>query len=205
MTKDKDWFGGIPDGWPPEDEDQGEAAPEFVAPRPLGKRMGTEDMPVRTVPRIPGLFRGPRPGYPMRAVGKETLQAGVDVLHKIGVEVICCLLSDAEYFKYYGIDLLRYYRGQGFRVLRFPVPDFGVPRTPFMVRLCKEVTALLPKTKVYVHCSAGQGRTGLALNCLLEYRRLVEGKSLKKLDFGQETVEQANFLAVFRHTLSKTK
>jgi protein-tyrosine phosphatase len=54
-------------------------------------------------------------------------------------------------------------------VVRFPVPDFGVPGDPAAFRaLVLDILARLEQgSGVFVHCHAGLGRTGLVLACVL--------------------------------------
>ena len=175
-------------------EDYGIQPPEFDAP--VSKLI--------TVSVFPNFFRSPRPGYPAKTVSERVLQEGMDLFKAEGITDIFCLLTDGEYFKYYGKDLVKFYRKNHFTVHRFPIPDFGVPRVTFAYRMARSLDdALREGKKAVVHCSAGMGRTSLAINCLIEWVRFRDNRKITLFD--SQTCSQQSFLIQFRHFLRNKK
>jgi protein-tyrosine phosphatase len=159
---------------------------------------------VRPVVGQPNLFRAPRPGYPSKIVATKALKEALLAFKEDQITDIFVLLTDGEYFKYYGFDLLEFYRKNGFVVHRYPIPDFGVPRITFAYQMAKDMhNTLTAKKKALVHCSAGQGRTGLAINCLIEYRKASWKKKMVLLPM--EATSQTSFLIQFRYHLRRKK
>lgn len=165
--------------------------------------MDTETMRLRQIVSL-DVYRSSRPGYPRLNVARHTLDKAVNELRQYGISTVVCLLTDGESFKYYGLDLARFYRRNAkFNVHRFPIPDFGVPRTSFMLDMCREIDKHQKKLdRVLLHCSAGIGRTGMALNCYATYRELMYRESPIIFD-GSETTEQFNFQQMFRVHVKK--
>jgi protein-tyrosine phosphatase len=165
--------------------------------------VGNHALRIRKILPIRNLYRSPRPGYPQHIVPRSILDTAKDVLTKNKITVVVCLLTDGESYKYYDTDLVCFYKDLGLTVCRYPVPDFGTPRVSFMLELSEEIRVhLKSKRRVLVHCSAGQGRTSLALNCFGMYRAK-KGRA-KEVDFGgAENSQQDNFLTMFRQQLRK--
>lgn len=117
------------------------------------------------------LYRAARPGYPLDEVGRKAVAAAVAEWKDAGVTHVVCLLTDGEQLYYYGQDLVRLYQRNGLVVLRFPVPDHKPMRLALAERLCAQVAGILEsdKARVLVHCSAGCGRTSMALGCIASY------------------------------------
>jgi len=154
----------------------------------------------RLVKGFVNLYRGSRPGYPLVAVSDEVLSEALLSFKEDKITDIFCLLTDGEYFKYYGKDLLTVYQDNGYTVHRYPIPDFGVPRIVYAYNAVRDLDDTLREGKVvYVHCSAGMGRTGLILGCLTEWVRFRDKRRLK-VQSGENSI-QANFLIRFRQEL----
>jgi protein-tyrosine phosphatase len=161
---------------------------------------------VRTVSGVKNLYRSSRPGYPNQMIDRKTLLRDTKKFEKAGITTIFVLLCDGEYLKYYGLDLIEYYRGRKFKVHPFPIPDFGVPRIEFAHDLVLGIEkALKGGEKVLVHCSAGLGRTGLAINCLITKKNMARKKGRQIELVSSETGSQRNFLTTFKHHLSRKK
>jgi protein-tyrosine phosphatase len=107
------------------------------------------------------LLAGPMPHRP--------LEPSLRRIRDEGGTVVLCLLQDTDLPHEILDDLLGAYRGAGLEVLRFPVSDWGVPDDPdAFAALVSDLLARLQRGEgVFVHCHAGQGRTGIVLACLL--------------------------------------
>lgn len=107
---------------------------------------------------------------------------------------------------YPGIDLLEEYRAAGFRVLHFPIEDFSVPSSmEDFHRFIEQLDAALRETAVYLHCSAGIGRTGLAAAGLLVFLKQEPSEAIQEIrevrPGAVETRGQKEFLSRYREFL----
>jgi hypothetical protein len=88
-----------------------------------------------------------------------------------GADVLVSLMEDFEY-GYYGIpELLEGGSYGGLEILRFAIPDMGVPREAesqeFAIFIREVVSRLEAGKTVVVHCRGGLGRTGVVAACVL--------------------------------------
>ncbi len=87
---------------------------------------------------------------------------------QVGITTIILLASDDECMDKAGRNLRQLYGQQGYKVIYFPIKDFSTP--PSLEELDETINKALEcaqnKENVIIHCSAGQGRTGLFAACL---------------------------------------
>ena len=121
------------------------------------------------------VFGAKRPGHRCKDVSDDEVRKWIAFMKKEGIKRVCCLLGDYQLGHY--TDLLGTYRsefGDG-NVLSAPVEDY---------HLCDLTTLrdrILPSLadsdregrKVVVHCSGGNGRTGLIMAAWLVHGRWV--------------------------------
>jgi protein-tyrosine phosphatase len=121
-------------------------------------------------------------------------------MREAGVSVILCLLRDSDLPPEIIEDLLAAYRETGFEVVRFPVADFGVPtdHAAFSALIADLLSRLERGDGIFVHCHAGQGRTGIVLACLLRAVGF-QGDPVQEIrrvyhPYAVESIEQRRFV-----------
>lgn len=75
------------------------------------------------------------------------------------------------------------FKGAGIDYRRFPILDNGVPTNPpQMIEILDAVdAAMAAERKVYVHCQAGVGRTGMVVACWLQRHGRSPREALREL------------------------
>jgi protein-tyrosine phosphatase len=156
---------------------------------------------------LPGrIFRSPMPygTYDLNGYALEQYQ-------QVDISTIVILTSDNECVLKAGRDLRQLYIRQGYKVIYFPIEDFGTP--PSLDELNKTINEVLEcvqaKENIAIHCSAGIGRTGLFVACLVTkvldcdaheaiewVRRYIQG--------AVETSEQEEFVWIYRRYSAKS-
>lgn len=117
------------------------------------------------------LARSARPGYPNKSVSLSTLKETVNRWKSLKIQSIICLLSDEEismYYKSINSDLISFYKEKGFDVLHISIKDYQNPPIND-----NDLTVIYNQYKkmqhpVLVHCGAGQDRTGLAVEFIMD-------------------------------------
>lgn len=118
---------------------------------------------VRLPEGVPGrLFLSEMPGR------DGPLEAYEEEVRAVGVGRILCLAEDKELPAAY-YEKVRAGELGGARILRFPIPDFGVPEDPEgLVDVARDLAqALREGEHVLIHCFGGKGRTGTVAICVL--------------------------------------
>lgn len=136
-----------------------------------------------------------------RPRGGEWLAEELGALVSAGVDVLVCLLTDAELLELGLVDEPDLAAAAGLEVVRRPWEDLTVPATTPALELARELAARLDAGEdVVVHCRAGIGRSSvlaalvlLVLGVPLEevWERIAEARGLPVPD----TEEQRRFVA----------
>jgi protein-tyrosine phosphatase len=134
----------------------------------------------------------------VRAIGREDIAR------------VLVLLSDNELDCYYHGALVNSYKGAGFKVMRYPIPDFGVPSdSGSFAALERRLVEITAKERILIHCGAGVGRTGQVLcglhvalggsaqQALVKVRKVSPGSV--------ETDEQEEFVRKYAEMLSSIR
>jgi protein-tyrosine phosphatase len=109
-----------------------------------------------------------RPSYPDEPPAPGTVELGVRDWRAAGVDLVVSLIEDWEVPRR-APGLFETLGRHGITLVRFPVPDFGVPAdAAAFARLLAEVRGRLGEGGgVLAHCNAGLGRTAVFLGALL--------------------------------------
>jgi protein-tyrosine phosphatase len=128
--------------------------------------------PVRVLhavlPATARLWGAGRPSYPDEPPSPPAVVAGVREWRASGVRVVVSLLEDWEVPRR-APGLFDAVAGESLELVRFPIPDFGVPSDAWAFdRLLDHVAGRLAEGHgVLVHCNAGLGRTAVVLASIL--------------------------------------
>jgi protein-tyrosine phosphatase len=120
---------------------------------------GGEAMFLTELPyHLPGrIFRSPMPFSVYDPQGESLLE-----FRREKASLIILLAEEAECIERTGRNLKSFYDREGFRVIHFPIPDFGVPsKGDLEETVRKTVKHARAGKNIVIHCHAGLGRTGL--------------------------------------------
>ena len=156
------------------------------------------------------LYMGPRPLFyhPEYELQAELEQRYVPALQSEGVRTVAVLLPTEDIERFYGLDLRGLYRDYGFEVLWYPIEDFQAPESidTFHQFIGGELDVALRRGHVYVHCSAGIGRTGLVAAALLIYNGEGDKEAIRRVRTARpgtiETPGQMYFLQEYSEYLA---
>lgn len=151
------------------------------------------------------VFGSQRPGFPDKFVQKQAVMDWIDYMKKQGIGSVICLLSNEELGNYPTLagGLLGVYR-ENFgehNVLWLPTPDKRLLTGDAVKQICHALhLAVEQGRKTVVHCSAGIGRTGLALAAwLVYYHNISERKAIRAV----EELNRSPMEAVFYRNASE--
>lgn len=137
------------------------------------------------------------------------LKASLDSLSKEILDGVVVLLSQQELREDFP-ELLPEYRRRGYRVLLYPIPDFGIPHSmgSFAHAIDVVAKALSQNKNILVHCRGGIGRTGLFATAVLikmtKYSATAALQYLRsRLPGAVETKQQLHFLRQYEEYNAK--
>jgi len=122
------------------------------------------------------LAQSHRPGYPNKSVSLNTLNETISKWKSLNIKSIICLLSNEEINTYYesiNYDLIKFYKKEGFNVFHISIEDYqNPPVNNHNLEIINEEYKKM-KQPILVHCGAGQDRTGIVVESIINTYKLV--------------------------------
>jgi protein-tyrosine phosphatase len=121
------------------------------------------------------------------------------------IKVIVLLAEDKECEQKAGRNLREFYKQEGFRVIHFPIPDFGIPSKEDLEHFAQKTIECAKKgNNIVIHCSAGRGRTGMFAAYLAKQILGLSGEEAIKwirqyIDGAVETDEQIQLIIEYKY------
>jgi len=133
---------------------------------------------------LPGQFlAGEYPGakHPVKAREKLTALLDFGIRHVINLMESDERDRQGDRFTPYKYDLkhIAEVRGLPVTIIRFPVPDLGIPPVDIMHAILDDIDRAIDERRpVYLHCLAGIGRTGTVVGCYLIRQGMADGDTV---------------------------
>jgi hypothetical protein len=134
---------------------------------PIEKRLGMGGwLYITSRPCYASKFRKGKDASPV----SDCIESFLDRMASHNIRTIVVLMPISDILAEYGVNLLKVYQIEGYAVYHFPIKDFSVPNSlPAFDEFMEDLADIVRYDNTAVHCSAGKGRSGLAVAGLFVY------------------------------------